>query len=155
MTNIKENYKSISNLNINIMIVEDEFIIALDIKDSLKRLGYKIPTLATNGIEAIEKAINLKPDLILMDIMLEGDLDGIQAAKEIRQKHDIPILFISSFSDKKSISHAYDISPYGYLIKPFSINDLEAAINRALKIHEEKNFTRFITPSKNIYNRFN
>jgi hypothetical protein len=143
------------NLNINIMIVEDEFIIALDLKDTLKRIGYKTPLIATNGLEAIDKALEFKPDLILMDIMLKGDLDGIQAAEKIRNKFDIPILFISSFSDNKSIEHAYRISPYGYLIKPFSKYDLEAAIDQAFRIQEEKNFHGYDKFYKSFYSRFN
>ncbi len=104
----------------DVMIVEDEAIIALDIKDILKRSGYNVSAVVGSGTDAITKAKELKPDLILMDVMLGKGINGIQAAAAIRKVQNIPVIFISSFSDKHAVTSAYEVSPYGYLVKPFN-----------------------------------
>jgi DNA-binding response OmpR family regulator len=131
-----------SNVNVRVMVVEDEFIIALDLKDTIKSLGFDVPAIATSGQQAVETALKHKPDLILMDIMLKGDIDGIEAAGEISKSLEIPIVFISSFSDESSIKRAFKVSRYGYLIKPFHTEELKYAIEEALRKHEEKNYRR-------------
>ena len=98
-----------SNVNVRIMVVEDEFIIALDLKDTIKSLGFDVPAIATSGQQAVETALKQKPDLILMDIMLKGDIDGVAAAGEISKSLDIPIVFVSSFSDESSIKRAFKV----------------------------------------------
>jgi two-component system, response regulator PdtaR len=115
--------------NKDIMIVEDENIIALDMKIRLKKLGYNVVSVVRSGEEAIEKAKEVKPDLILMDVLLKGSIDGVEAAEEITNELKIPVIFISAYSDEKTLKRAKKISPYGYLIKP--INELE--FNERLK----------------------
>ncbi len=141
-------------IDLKIMIVEDEFIIALDIKDIVKGFGYNVVAVATSGNDAVEKANLNKPELVLMDIMLKGKIDGVEAADIIRQKFDIPIIFVSSFSDEESIDRASKVSDYGYLVKPFDKDQLKDVIESALKKHEEKNYSSLnrgpsVTPRHN------
>jgi len=112
-----------------IMVVEDESIIALDIKSRLKRLGYNIPAVVSSGEEAIKLAGEIRPDLVLMDILLKGSLNGIEAAKIINSEICIPVIFLSSFSDNKTMEEARSASPYGYLIKPFNEIELKKKID--------------------------
>lgn len=112
-----------------IIVVEDESIIALDIKSRLKRLGYNIPAVASTGEEAVKLAEEIRPDLVLMDILLKGNLNGIEAAKIISNEICIPVIFLSSFSDNNTVEEARRASPYGYLIKPFNENELKKKID--------------------------
>ena len=128
-------------IDLKVMVVEDEFIIALDLKDVVKGFGYNVVAVATSGYDAVEKASKFKPELVLMDIMLKGKIDGVEAADIIRQKLDIPIIFVSSFSDEESVIRAGKVSDYGYLIKPFDNRQLKEVIEAALKKHEEKNYS--------------
>ena len=134
--------KSALNI-IRVMVVEDEYIIALDLKDRLSRLGYKVPTIATSGKEAVKLVKKDKPDLILMDIMLRGEIDGVQAAKSIREKYDVPVLFVSSFSDINSVKRAQKVSPYGYLVKPFTETELKTSVEEAFKKHSRKSIKKY------------
>lgn len=111
------------------MVVEDESIIALDIKSRLKRLGYNIPAVVSSGEEAVKLAGEIRPDLVLMDILLKGSLNGIEAAKIIRNEICIPVIFLSSFSDNNTVEEARRVSPYGYLVKPFNENELKKKID--------------------------
>ncbi|PWR69834.1 response regulator [Methanospirillum lacunae] len=119
-----------------IIIVEDELIISLEIKETLRRLGYEVVARVISGEDAIEKAGELKPDLILMDIRLEGEMDGITAAKRIIDLYDIPIIFLTGQSDEATLKRAIEISPSGYLVKPF--NDRELFSNIEMSIHKHK-----------------
>jgi CheY-like chemotaxis protein len=139
ITNIDQNTLNI----IKVMVVEDEYIIALDLKDRLSRLGYIVPTIATSGKEAVQLARKDKPDLILMDIMLRGEIDGVQAAKSIREKDDVPVLFVSSFSDINSVKRAQKVSPYGYLVKPFTETELKTGVEEAFKKHQRKRVKKY------------
>ncbi|MEO8398222.1 MAG: response regulator [Ignavibacteriaceae bacterium] len=130
-----------SLIDLKVMIVEDEFIIALDLKDIVKNLGYNVVAVATSGDDAIIKARKNSPELVLMDIMLKSKIDGVEAAEKIRKELDIPIVFISSFSDEESIVRASKVSDYGYLIKPFGKERIKEVIEAALKKHEEKNYS--------------
>ena len=124
-----------------IMIVEDEFIIADDIRTSLEKMGYHVCGLAASGEKAIRLAKEKKPDMILMDIMLKGDMDGIQAAQTIKKELDISVIFLSAYSDDAILKRAKVSLPYGYLIKPFKDRELKAAIDMALyreKMEKEK-----------------
>lgn len=114
---------------LDIMIVEDEAIIALDIKEILKKSGFHISAIVGTGAAAIKKAKELKPDVILMDVMLGRGINGIQAADEIRKAQNIPVIFISSFSDNRAVSNAYEVSPYGYIVKPFDESELVRKLN--------------------------
>lgn len=116
----------------SIMIVEDENIIALDIKNRLRALGYFIPAVVPSGEEAVVEAEKVKPDLVLMDIMLRGKMDGITAAKSILEDNNIPVIFLTSFSDEKTLRLAHEASPYGYLIKPLNEKELKQKLEMVL-----------------------
>jgi PAS domain S-box-containing protein len=115
-----------------ILVVEDEKIVALEIEDQLHRLGYEVLDMVTSGNDAYEKAAELLPDLILMDIKLRGDIDGIQAAIEIRKKYNIPVVFLTAYADETTIQRCKLSEPYGYLLKPFESKELHTVIEMAL-----------------------
>ncbi|GGY23074.1 putative bifunctional diguanylate cyclase/phosphodiesterase [Paludibacterium paludis] len=116
-----------------IMIVEDELIVALDLKHNLENLGYKVGALCARAEDAIAKAREIRPDLVLMDINLgEGMMDGTDAAREIRRENNIPIIFLTAYSEEGVLRRAEDSMPYGYLLKPFELRELEATLRMAL-----------------------
>lgn len=115
-----------------ILIVEDEVIIAADLKDLLESNGYEVLGHASTADHAVKMALEMKPDIILMDIVLQGVRDGIQAAKEIREKENIPIIFVSAFSDSELLVKANMIEPYGYVLKPFQERQLIVSIEITL-----------------------
>ncbi|MDP4192755.1 MAG: response regulator, partial [Bacteroidota bacterium] len=116
----------------NIMIVEDERIVAADLQLTLEEFGYSVVGVESSGEGAVTKADKLKPDLILMDIMLKGEMNGIQAAFNIGNNHDIPVIFITAYADNSTIRHALDANPFGYILKPFKKKELRASIELAL-----------------------
>src|SRR3989337_1291461 len=118
-----------------ILVVEDESIVAEDIRKSLLNMGYSVPSIASSGEEAIKKASEHKPDLVLMDIMLEGEIDGIKAADIIRSSSDIPVIFQTAYSDDKILARAKITEPFGYIIKPFKERELRINIKIALYKH--------------------
>ena len=118
-----------------IMIVEDEWITADDIRMSLQSLGYIVTSLVTSGEEAIKNAEEDRPDLVLMDIMLKGEMDGIEAASQIRSCYNIPIIYLTAFADEKILERARITEPFGYIVKPFVNEDLKIAIEIALYKH--------------------
>jgi diguanylate cyclase (GGDEF)-like protein/PAS domain S-box-containing protein len=120
----------------SIMIVEDEKIVARDLKLSLEDLGYQVPSIVDSGELAIQQAMDLKPNLILMDICLRGKIDGIRAAEIIVENLNIPIVYLTAHSDDASLARAIFTKPLGYLIKPFEERELRAAIEVALCQHE-------------------
>lgn len=115
----------------NILLVEDEMVEAMNLKRSLQSMDYDVVALASYGEEAVEKAKALKPDLILMDIILKGSMDGIAAAKAI-SKLEIPVIYITALPDDATVNRALISAPYGYLIKPFDIRKLKISIEVAL-----------------------
>lgn len=114
-----------------ILVVEDEVIVAKDIKASLQSLGYTVP-VAASGEEAIKKAAELSPDLVLMDIRLKGDIDGIEAAEQIYTRFRIPIIYLTAHSDGSTLHRAKTIGAFGYILKPFAEQDLLTTIETAL-----------------------
>lgn len=120
----------------SIMIVEDEKIVARDLKLSLEDLGYQVPTIVDSGELAIQQAMDLKPNLILMDICLRGKIDGVRAAEIIADNLSIPVVYLTAHSDENSLARAVLTRPCGYLIKPFEERELRAAIEVALSQHE-------------------
>ena len=122
--------------NARILIVEDEGIIAADIEDRLRRLGYKIIGWASTGPEALNYTVTSKPDLILMDIMLKDSVDGIETAGQIRQKFDIPIIYLTAYADEAILDRAKITEPFAYLLKPFSERELRANIEMTLYKHK-------------------
>ena len=116
-----------------ILIVEDEILIAKQIEILLKNSDYTPAGFASTGKEAIEKNSELLPDLILMDINLKGDMDGIDAAVKIKEKYDVPIVFLSAYTDPSTMNRAKTAAPHGYISKPFIGNNLLTGIKTALK----------------------
>ncbi|MEG5065034.1 ATP-binding protein [Microcoleus sp. B3-A4] len=121
---------------IQILVVEDEVIVAQDIAGRLKKLGYAVTATVSSGEEAIQKAIETPPDLVLMDIVLKGDMDGVTAAEKIRINRNVPTVFLTAYADDKTLERAKLTDPFGYIIKPFQQNDLRVAIEIALHRHE-------------------
>ncbi len=119
-----------------ILVVEDENIVALEIKKRLQKLGYIVPGVASTGEDAIIKAEGILPDLVLMDIMLKGEIDGIQAAGEIRSRFNIPVIYLTAYSDEETLERAKLTEPYGYILKPFEEDDLRTTIEIALYRHQ-------------------
>lgn len=119
-----------------ILIAEDESIIAKDIARTLERLSYKVSGTARTGRDVIKKAAELKPDLILMDIMLEGDMSGIEAAGLIMKSHDIPVVYLTAFADNDTLEKAKVTEPFGYVLKPFDDRSLHTAIEMAIYKHK-------------------
>ena len=115
-----------------IMLVEDEVIVALDVRQRLEALGYIVVAHASSGEEAIMFASEIDLDLILMDVRLRGKMDGIDAAAKIREHHDIPIIYLTAFADENTLSRAKLTEAYGYLIKPFEDRELRSSIEMAL-----------------------
>ena len=115
-----------------ILIVEDEQIVAVDIQGHLQRLGYRVVGTVASGEEACQMAAELEPDLVLMDVRIQGAFDGIGAATRIRQSRDVPIVFLTAYTDVDTLDRAKLTQPYGYIVKPFAQRDLEAAIEVAL-----------------------
>jgi PAS domain S-box-containing protein len=121
--------------NARLLVVEDESIVAKDIQNRLRNLGYDVPAVVAYGDKAIEKVAELHPDLVLMDIFLKGDMDGIQAAEQIRTRYDIPVIFLTAFADPKTLQRAKVTEPFGYILKPFEERELLTAIEMALYKH--------------------
>jgi CheY-like chemotaxis protein len=126
---------------IKILIVEDENIIALNIKKKLKSFGYAVPAIVSTGEEAVKMAEIISPDLILMDIMLKGDMDGVKAAEEIKKRFSIPVIYLTAYSDDKVLDRAKVTEPYGYIVKPFKAIDLRSNIEMALYRHSMQKST--------------
>ncbi len=127
-----------------ILVVEDEAIVALDIKSKLESRNYLVPKIVYNGKDAIKSVSDIDIDLILMDIMLKGDMDGIGAAEEIKKYFDIPIIYISAHSDNNTLKRAKLTEPFGYLIKPFDENELQISIEIALYKHKMDSKIRYM-----------
>jgi two-component system cell cycle sensor histidine kinase/response regulator CckA len=121
-----------------IFIVEDEGIVAFDIKQLLLNLGYDVVGVVSTGEEAIEKVEEIPIDLILMDISLEGEMDGIEAAKRIQGRWDVPIIYLTAHSDKKTLERAKVTDPLGYIVKPFDKPTLHTSIEMAIYKHRMK-----------------
>ena len=119
-----------------ILIVEDESIIALDVRDRLESLGYAIAGAVSSGTEAVQAAAETRPSVVLMDIRLKGAMDGVQAAEQIRARFDIPVVYLTAYSDETTLQRAKVTEPFGYLLKPFEDRELHTAIAIALYKHK-------------------
>ena len=111
---------------------------AKDIHNSLKRLGYNVPATASSGPGAIAAAAEHRPELVLMDIMLKGEMSGIEAAEAIRVKFGIPVIFLTAYADESTLGKAKLTEPYGYILKPFKEIDLHTAIEIAIYKHQKE-----------------
>ncbi len=118
----------------NVLIVEDERLIADDLINTITEFNYNVTGLATSGKDAVNMAIEMKPDLILMDITLEDNLTGIEAAKLIYKKQQTPIIFVTSYADEETLEGAVECRPYAYIVKPFIKRDLKIALKIAFAL---------------------
>lgn len=144
---------------INVLVVEDESIVSKDIQNSLAKLGYSVVGSAATGEKAIELAGILNPDIILMDIMLKGEMNGIEAAEQIKNQFKIPVIFLTAYADNATLSKAKITEPYGYIIKPFKEIDLHTSIEMAIYKHgkeqevlKERDFLHSIVENKEANN---
>ena len=116
-----------------VLLVEDDNIIAKVAEWRLKNLGYRLCGRASTGAEAMELVVRNKPDIVLMDINIKGDIDGIETAKMIKKGFNIPVVYVTSHSDGPTLERAKETHPDGFIMKPFEDNDLRVAIELALK----------------------
>ncbi|MGP8234377.1 MAG: response regulator [Limisphaerales bacterium] len=121
-----------------ILVTEDEIVIALDLQRRLSNLGYLVPVVAASGEEAIEQAASLHPDLLLMDIMLEGEFYGIETAKRICAQMDIPVIYLTANADPQTLKRVQESGAASYLLKPYRERELQISIEMALRNHELK-----------------
>ncbi len=121
--------------NAQIMVVEDEGIVAKLIQTMLKDLGYTVYSVTSSGEEAVKKAQENKPDLVLMDIRLKGNTDGIEATEQIQTRFDIPVVYLTAYADEDTLHQAKVTEPYGYILKPIQVRELHAVIETALYKH--------------------
>jgi signal transduction histidine kinase len=119
-----------------ILIVEDEIIIAEDIAAYLEKVGYRIVNIVASGREAIAAAHTQRPDLVLMDIMLRGKMDGVEAAQKIHQELKVPVVYLTANADETTLERAKATNPFGYVLKPFQEKELRVAIEIALSRHQ-------------------
>jgi PAS domain S-box-containing protein len=125
-----------------ILIVEDESIVAEDIKATVQKMGYSVSAVVSSGEDAVSEAEEKRPDLILMDIMLKGKMNGIEAAGRIRSTCNIPVIYLTAYADEKIIGEAKLTEPFGYITKPFENRELHSSIEMALYKHEIENKLR-------------
>ena len=121
-----------------ILIVEDESVIAMDIEEALLSLNYDVIGKAASSAEAMELISRKKPELVLMDIYLEGDVDGIETAAKVKAQYNIPVIFLTAYADKSTLDRAKIIEPYGYVLKPFRQTELRTVIELALHKHSSE-----------------
>ena len=121
-----------SEARASVLVVEDENTVAKYIQKSLKRLGYAVAAVSSSGEDAIQKASETDPDLVLMGIGLRGDMDGVEAAEEIRHRLQVPVVYVSCYADGDTPQRAKLAEPFGYIVNPFEERDLHAAIEMAL-----------------------
>jgi two-component system cell cycle sensor histidine kinase/response regulator CckA len=122
-----------------IMVVEDESIVAEDMKAMLEGFGYGVPAVAFTGEEAVKKALDTQPDLVLMDVVLKGRMSGVEAVESIRSHCNIPVVYVTAYADEKTVRRAKVTEPFGYILKPFDARELQTTIEIALyKHHLEK-----------------
>ena len=118
-----------------IMVVEDEGVVAMQVAETLRGLGYEVPLVVMTGEEAVAKLLETEPDLVLMDIHLRGGVSGVEAAHRIRQRLDVPIVYLTAFSDAETLEQAQLTEPYGYVLKPFEEKSLHAILQMSLMKH--------------------
>ena len=135
-----------------ILVVEDDVIEAMDIKRNLESMGYCVPETASSGEEALKKLSEFRPDLILMDIILCGKMDGIETAEVIKNQYKIPIIYLTAYSETETIERAKLTEPYAYLIKPFDSNELKNSIE--IVVYKHKMETKLKEEQENFKNIF-
>ena len=126
-----------------ILVVEDEAVVAKDLQQRLRKLGYDVPVTVATGEAAVVQATDLQPQLVLMDVRLKGAMDGIEAASQIHEHLDVPIIFLTAYADSSTVDRAKMIEPFGYILKPFAERELHTAIQVAIYKHQvESNLRR-------------
>lgn len=120
---------------VSILLVEDEFIVAQDLRETLTQLGYHVVGVASEGVQAVCMAAELQPQLIVMDVGLKGDVDGIQAAQLIQERAHVPVIFLTGHRDPDTLQRAVLTGPLGYIVKPFQEVELRCAIEVAIHKH--------------------
>jgi len=136
---------------ISILIVEDEIITARDIESKLQKIGYEVCDIASSGQEAIEKAGEHMPDLVLMDITIEGDIDGVKTAETIYNLYQIPFIYVTAHTDLNTLHRAKLTEPQGYIVKPFSPRDLIITIGMALYKHKMEMKLKALTQMLKVF----
>jgi diguanylate cyclase (GGDEF)-like protein/PAS domain S-box-containing protein len=137
-----------ASLPVNLMLVEDERVVAFDLKMQLQSFGYRVGAVLASGEQALLRIAEVAPDLVLMDINLEGSLDGIEAAIQIQQMHKVPVVFLTAYAEDETLKRALESRPFGYLVKPCEARELHATIQmalarRAVEITVERSEQRF------------
>jgi PAS domain S-box-containing protein len=122
----------------SILIVEDEGVVALSIKAALTKMGYTVVGIAVSGSEAIALAMEKKPDVILMDIHIKGDIDGIQTTEKLNAVMDVPVIFLTAYADDETVSRAIKTGSHSYLVKPYNPRELYSNIEFAIYKHRMK-----------------
>lgn len=115
-----------------VMVVDDEATITTQLEERLTLMGYEVTGSASSGQEAVEMARRTRPDIVLMDIVMPGSLDGIDAAEIIKAELDIPAIFLTAYASQKFVDKAKDVEPFGYIVKPFQEREIKATIEVAL-----------------------
>jgi len=136
--------------NSNILIVEDEYIVAQDIKDTLESGGYSVVGISETGEEAIRETAKHYPDMVLMDLKLKGEFDGIETAKKIKTLTDIPVIYVTAYADRKTLERAKTTEPYGYIVKPY--NDREIITTVEMALYKYKKDKKLKESEKDLYN---
>lgn len=124
-------------MSARILVVEDEAIVRKDIEQTLRKLGHEVVGAVAEGRDAIDTATEQRPDLVLMDIMLKGDMSGIEAAMIIRGQLGLPVIFLTAYSDEATLSRARIAEPYGYIVKPYKAIDVQTAVELAVHKHAQ------------------
>jgi PAS domain S-box-containing protein len=124
--------------NAQILVVEDEPVIARNIQRELSSMGYTVPVIAASGEEALEKAGETHPDLVLMDISLKGHMDGVETSKRMQERFDIPVVYLTAYADERTLQRAKKTGPFGYLLKPYEEKELQTTIEIALHKHKQE-----------------
>lgn len=122
---------------INILIVEDEAIVARDIQQSLRKSGYNVTEIVASGEMALKSIAEFQPDLIMLDIMLKGSMSGVDVSEVVKKNYNIPVIFLTAYADQSTLERAKVTEPFGYIIKPFKEIDLHTTIEMALYKHKK------------------
>jgi DNA-binding response OmpR family regulator len=121
-----------------VFVVEDDFITAKSLKHTLEDLGYNVVGIAASGKEALEKISYMRPDLVLMDIKIKGPMDGVFTAQRVQALYDIPVVYLTAFSDDDTVKRVLHSKSYGYIVKPYVAEELFGVIEKALRQHRTK-----------------
>ncbi|MBK7428435.1 MAG: response regulator transcription factor [Saprospiraceae bacterium] len=135
-------------MSARILIVEDEPIIAADIESTLLSQGYEVAGIANSAVQALDMIVNRGPDMVILDIAIKGEMDGVSIAQLLRKKYFLPFIYLTSFSDKETLEKVKPTLPYGYIVKPFKDRDLLAAIELALYRHVQEQSHSELTQKK-------